>query len=127
MQYPVACPVGISALQASNLSSLNARLQAWGYLNNPRDHAAHLKKQVKKYKRRVNWPENWVKDTADWVAEGDSIVLGLEQFIGAAAAELAHSRVWLLWKSIAPTVFNVQCMIAIAHVRMDEVEASCDV
>ncbi|TFK85714.1 hypothetical protein K466DRAFT_600923 [Polyporus arcularius HHB13444] len=121
-QYPVTPPIGLSSLQASQLASLNARLQAWGYNANPREHAAHLKKQIRKYKRRVNWQEKWIKDTADWLAEGDSIVLGLEQFVDAAAAKLRHSQVRMLWKDISVTAFNAQWMIASTHVRMDEVE-----
>ncbi len=125
LQFPVTPPVGLLPGLLAEVCAINSRLLAWGYCENYRDHASHLKSQVKKYRCRAHWPDAWVKDTEKWMREGDNIVVGLERLVGPAAAALPHRSVIQLWQAISSVAFTAMGMIATTQVKLEEVEASC--
>ncbi len=105
------------------MTILNSRLHAWGYLDEPRDYIDTLKSAVKKARRRTGGEDAWIKETEDWIEEGDSILLALEQLMGNEGVLGLHPlQRKRLWRSISATAFSVQFMIAMTTVKLDEVE-----
>ncbi len=122
-QYPITPPSTVSALHAAEVTILNSRLQAWGYLDEPRGYLTTLVSEIKKAGRRKDGLEQWVKHTEEWLEEGDSIVLALERLMGGDAMyELHPIQAKKFWQVLSSTAFNAQWIIAMTLVKLDEVE-----
>ncbi|RDX45265.1 hypothetical protein OH76DRAFT_1486436 [Lentinus brumalis] len=122
-QYPITPPRALCALESAHLTVLNSRLQAWGYREEPRDHLDTLKAEIKKARRRSGGVDAWIKDTLDWLEEGNGIVLAMEQMMGREGVQGLHpTQVKKMWQTISSTAFNAQFMIAMTTVKLDEVE-----
>ncbi|TFK84585.1 hypothetical protein K466DRAFT_601888 [Polyporus arcularius HHB13444] len=118
---PLILSKNLSILNSDELRDLNARLQAWGFVDDHAAFVADVEESVLPVLGKKEQLRKWVRAQEDWLEEGKSLLAGMQQVItGTVLFELTPHEVGELFHSIMCTSYKVQYMMVGVEFALDK-------